>query len=83
MARKKKTSTETIFDLPESVSPLLTKQATRLKALYALPDDHPGVLQRREDYVEAMKRQGLKNPPTDKESAFALSKLLDGYSGNN
>lgn len=74
MARKKKvvTAEGKDYGLPKSVSELLKKQADRLRNLFETPDDYPEVQEARASYQEAMKRQGLKNPPENAAEAREL-----------
>lgn len=74
MARKKKVvaAEGKDYGLPKEITDLLRKQADRLRNLFETPDDHPGVQEARAAYQEAMKRQGLKNPPDNVAEAREL-----------
>lgn len=65
MARKKKVvaAEGKDYGLPKEITGLLRKQTDRLRNLFETPDDYPGIQEARAAYQEAMKRQGLKNPP--------------------
>lgn len=73
MARKKKVAVEgKDYGIPKKVTDLLKKQADRLLSLFETADDYPGVQDARAAYQEAMKRQGLTNPPENVAEAREL-----------
>lgn len=62
-------------------TPIVRKQANRLLRLFQLPPGHEGRAERIAEYQLALSQNGVKNPPVDIETAYALIREVGEYNG--
>lgn len=61
--------------------PIVRKQANRLLRLFQLQPGHEGRAERIAEYQLALSQNGVKNPPVDIETAYALVREVGEYHG--
>lgn len=61
--------------------PIVRKQANRLLRLFQLQPGHEGRAERIAEYQLALSQNGVKNPPVDIETAYALIREVGEYHG--
>lgn len=61
--------------------PIVRKQANRLLRLFQLQPGHEGRAERIAEYQLALSQNGVKNPPVDIETTYALIREVGEYHG--
>ena len=60
---------------------IVRKQANRLAGLFRLAEGHEGVQEARQRYRDALKRNGIDEPPKNLEEAVTLIKEVGEFNG--
>lgn len=72
---------ENMDQLDKEYPPIVRKQANRLLRLFQLQPGHEGRAERIAEYQLALSQNGVKAPPVDIETAYALIREVGEYHG--